>query len=441
MSTGQTSVSFAARAWSDATSGETSTSMKRLDMRTLRDPGPHHAWDVLDPLGDLDPGRGQARDLLRRGVLLALDDRAGVAEGHARHLVHEAARHEGHDRQPRLVLDHPLRELRLHPAARLRVNHDGLRLLVGLEVRHQLGVGGADDRVAADRHRGRLAEAGGGQGRGHLGRHAARARDDADGAGGVRLGRIARGAADAAHLDDVGDDDPEAVGPDDARAVLVGELDHLGDVAARDPLRDDDDELDAVVDRLDDRVLGEGGRDGDDRAVDRRAVVLDGLADGVEHRHAVDLPAEAARGHAADDPRAGAVVEALAREVDGLAPGDPLDDEGRVGVDQDRHQAATAIRAASFSDTERSAYLTPYFSRILKPSSSHAPGMRKIEIFSAGSWPSSMQALITPRATMSTRVLETIDIITAILSTPGFWSTSLARPHAFATDGLPPISQ
>ena len=37
---------------------------------------------------------------------------------------------------------------------------------------------------------------------------------------------------------------------------------------------------------------------------------------------------------------------------------------------------------------------------------------------------------MTPRATMSTRVLETIDIITAILSTPGFWSTSLARPQA-----------
>ena len=47
--------------------------------------------------------------------------------------------------------------------------------------------------------------------------------------------------------------------------------------------------------------------------------------------------------------------------------------------------AATAIRAASFKDTLRSAYWTPYFSRILKPSSSHAPGMRKIEIFSAGS--------------------------------------------------------
>jgi hypothetical protein len=49
--------------------------------------------------------------------------------------------------------------------------------------------------------------------------------------------------------------------------------------------------------------------------------------------------------------------------------------------------------------------------------------------------------LITPRATMSTRVLETIDIITAIFSTPGFSSTSLARPQALRTLGLPPISQ
>ena len=31
------------------------------------------------------------------------------------------------------------------------------------------------------------------------------------------------------------------------------------------------------------------------------AVVLDGLGDGVEHRHAVDVAAEPARRHAADD--------------------------------------------------------------------------------------------------------------------------------------------
>ena len=42
---------------------------------------------------------------------------------------------------------------------------------------------------------------------------------------------------------------------------------------------------------------------------------------------------------------------------------------------------------------------------------------------------------------MSTRVLDTIDIITAILSTPGLDSTSFASPQALATEGLPPISQ
>ena len=67
--------------------------------------------------------------------------------------------------------------------------------------------------------------------------------------------------------------------------------------------------------------------------------------------------------------------------------------------------------------------------------------MRKIAIVSPGSLPSSRQALMTPRATMSTRVLETIDIITAIFSTPSFSRTSLARPQALATEGLPPISE
>ena len=45
--------------------------------------------------------------------------------------------------------------------------------------------------------------------------------------------------------------------------------------------------------------------------------------------------------------------------------------------------------------------------------------MRKIAIASAGSRPASITPLITPRAMMSTRVLETTFIITAIFSTPG----------------------
>ncbi len=118
----------------------------------------------------------------------------------------------------------------------------------------------------------------------------------------------------------------------------VGELDHLGDVAPRDALGDDHDQLDAVLDRLEHRVLGERGRDGHDRAVGSTPpCVLDGLRDRVEHGHPVHLAAEAPGGDAADDLGAGAVVEALAREVDGLAAGDALDDERRRRLDQDAH--------------------------------------------------------------------------------------------------------
>ena len=101
---------------------------------------------------------------------------------------------------------------------------------------------------------------------------------------------------------------------------------------------------------------------------------------------------------------------------------------------------STAWPAASHIETVRSLKAIPYLSRIFAPSSSQAPGILNTAIVSAGSLPSSRQAAITPRATMSTLVLETIDIITAIFSTPSFFSTSIARPLDLATEGLPPIS-
>ena len=71
----------------------------------------HRVGDLVDPLDHGDPGGLEAGDLLRRGVLVALDDRAGVAEAHPLHLlvVHELAGHEGDDRQPRVVLARPTR--------------------------------------------------------------------------------------------------------------------------------------------------------------------------------------------------------------------------------------------------------------------------------------------------------------------------------------------
>src|SRR5436190_1002381 len=101
MSTGHASLSRAARSPSAAAPSSTSTAMNvpsllmrlarpRSRGRPLGELGFDHLGDVLDALGDRDPGAREARDLLRGGVLLAFDDRAGVAEGHAGHLVHEA---------------------------------------------------------------------------------------------------------------------------------------------------------------------------------------------------------------------------------------------------------------------------------------------------------------------------------------------------------------
>ena len=67
--------------------------------------------------------------------------------------------------------------------------------------------------------------------------------------------------------------------------------------------------------------------------------------------------------------------------------------------------------------------------------------MRKMVMASLGSRPDSMQPLMTPRATMSTRVFDTTFIITAIFSTPGFERISFVSSQAFLTLGLPPISQ
>src|SRR3990172_7844349 len=138
--------------------------------------------------------------------------------------------------------------------------------------------------------------------------------------------------------------------------------------------------------------------------------------------------------------------EALAGHVDGLAAGDALDDEGGVLVDEDGHQTpastfSTARRAASDMETVRSQYSTPYFARSLNPSPSQEQGMRKMAIFSAGSWPDSTTPLTTPRATMSTRVLETTFMMTAIFWTSGLLRMSLVSAAALATLGLPPISQ
>src|SRR5438552_14091693 len=117
MSTGQTSASLAASSASPVTASSTSMPMKIASLRIggapLRELGPHDLRDLRDLLRDGDARLCQARDLLRGGVLLALDDRAGVPEAHAGHLVHEAPGHERDDRKLGVVLLYSLGQLGL----------------------------------------------------------------------------------------------------------------------------------------------------------------------------------------------------------------------------------------------------------------------------------------------------------------------------------------
>jgi hypothetical protein len=98
-------------------------------------------------------------------------------------------------------------------------------------------------------------------------------------------------------------------------------------------LRDADHRLHARVDGLEDRVGCEPRGDEDERRV--RALLPDCVGDGVEDRNAFDVLTGLARRDAGDDVRA---VRPVAKTVEAaLAPGQPLDDEARVVVDDDRY--------------------------------------------------------------------------------------------------------
>src|SRR5262249_6513369 len=105
---------------------------------------------------------------------------------------------------------------------------------------------------------------------------------------------------------------------------------------------------------------------------------------------------------------------------------------------------ATALPAAWYIETVRSQYSTPYLRRILKPSSSHAPGMRKMAIVSAGERAAPAQPTDHPRAGREARwseLLDTASLAAGGFSTPALERTGWVSPRAFWTLGLPPISQ
>src|SRR5262249_48753451 len=147
----------------------------------------------------------------------------------------------------------------------------------------------------------------------------------------------------------------------------------------RDALGDRDDQSDAGVGRLEDRVGGEARRDEDHRGVG--AGLVDRLGDRVEDGDPVDVLAALAGRHAGDDLRAVALVVG---RVDGaLATGDVGDDQAGLSVDEDAHAIAPWLAASSTTFSAASfivaAVATPgrlASASSLRPSTSLVPSRR-----------------------------------------------------------------
>ena len=114
-------------------------------------------------------------------------------------------------------------------------------------------------------------------------------------------------------------------------------------VVGGDALGDGDDQGDAGVLGLEDRVGGEARRHEDHRRVGAR--LRHRLVEGVEDGDAVEVLAALAGRDAGHDVRAVGLV--VARVEGALAPGDARDAQARLAVDEDAHASSTTRRAAS----------------------------------------------------------------------------------------------
>src|SRR5690606_4785595 len=317
---------------------------------------------------------------------------------HALALRRRGAGDEAHHRLGH-VLGDVLGRFLFGRTADLADHDDALGLLVGLEQLQAVDEVQAVDRVAADADHRRLAQAGiGGLLHGLIGQRA-RARHDRDLA---RHVDVARHDADLALARG---DDARAVRAHQHDVVITGQ--HVLDpqhVQHRDALGDGDDDLDARVGRLQDRVGRVRRRHVDDGRVD--AGLDDGIGDGVEHRQAQVLGAALARRHAAHD--LGAVLDHLLGVEGALGTGEALDDDLGVLVDQNAHSnsilyltAATALRAPSLMSSAGMIARPEFFSSSL-PASTLVPSRRTI---TGTSTPTSLTAAMMPSAIMSQRTM------------------------------------
>src|SRR5690606_22373716 len=148
---------------------------------------------------------------------------------------------------------------------------------------------------------------------------------------------------------------------------------HVGD---RNALGDADDQRNARVDRLADRIGGARRRHIDDARV--AAGPGDRFRDGVEHRQAEMRLAALARRGAADHP--GAVFDRLLGMEAAVLAGEALADDLGVPVDEDGHYLAPLMAATIFCAASSRSFagmtLRPDSSRIFLPRSTLVPSSR-----------------------------------------------------------------
>src|SRR5690606_23587833 len=369
--------------------------------------------------------------------LAAGDDRASVA--------HPLARRR---RDPRDVRDDRLLHMRrnvlrrglLVRAADLTDHHDTARRGVRLEKLEAIDEIHAADRVAADADARRLPEPARRRLPDRLVRQRARPRHDADRA------RLVDRARHDAELALARRDDAGAVRPDQpAIGVIRQHRLHAHHVEHRHALGDADDQLDAGVRRLEDRVRGERRRHVDHAR--RRARLALGLRDRVIDRQPQMLAAAASRRDAGDDFRA--VLEALLGVERALTPRKPLRDDLRLLADEDAHAAppasATTFDAASFRSSAGT-IASPLSASICLPFSTFVPSSRT----TTGTLTSaSVTAAITPSAIRSqrtippkmfTRIAFTFSLVRMMLNASLTRSAVAPPPTSRKFAGSPPCS-
>ena len=212
-------------------------------------------------------------------------------------------------------------------AADFSAKNDRVRFRVFVEQFERVEEVGADDRIAADADRRRLANAAHRQLVDRLVGQRARAGDDADPAGQKNSGRH------NADLALAGRDDAGAVRPDQARVAALHEAPRLDHVARGNAFGDADDQRHPGIDGFHDGISRKRRRNEDDGCVG--AGFFHGFANRVEDGPAFVGGAALARGDACDD--LGAVIGAGLGVERAFASGEALHHESGFFVDQYAH--------------------------------------------------------------------------------------------------------